>query len=200
MPNGTADGEVAIRNFGQKVDLCARLREVLRAYPEAALLREMVQNADDAGASEFKVILDLRTHSASSLCLPATAPFQGPALLTYNDAVFTDTDLESIQQIGGSKKAGEAGRTKTGRFGVGFCSCYHATDLPSFLSRDFIAVLDPHCEFLPNASHAEPGKLLSFMENSMVKRFADQFEPYRVFGCDLRSEFNGTATHQESSR
>ncbi|EOD06723.1 hypothetical protein EMIHUDRAFT_258750, partial [Emiliania huxleyi CCMP1516] len=136
--------EMAVRDFGQKVDVCRRIKEVLKNYEEGSLLKEMVQNADDAGASVFDVLLDLRTHGSSELALPGTAAFQGPALVTHNDAVFADSDLESIQQIGGSQKAGSRS-TKTGRFGVGFCSCYHATDLPSFLSRDFLVVLDPHC-------------------------------------------------------
>jgi len=154
-----ASDEVAWSDFGQKVDLCVRLRDVLVNYPEGALLKEMTQNADDAGASTFKVVLDLRSHDSRSLSFPGTAEFQGPALLTYNDAVFTDTDLESIQNVGASRKTDAEARAKTGRFGVGFCSCYHVTDLPSFLSRKFLVILDPHCRSLPNANanEARPG-------------------------------------------
>ena len=150
-----ASDEVAWSDFGQKVDLCVRLRDVLVNYPEGALLKEMTQNADDAGASTFKVVLDLRSHDSRSLSFPGTAEFQGPALLTYNDAVFTDTDLESIQNVGASRKTDAEARAKTGRFGVGFCSCYHVTDLPSFLSRKFLVILDPHCRSLPNANANE---------------------------------------------
>ena len=187
-----ADDDSAWVDFGQKVDLCVRLRDVLVNYPEGALLKEMVQNADDAGASVFKVVLDLRTHASGSLSFPGTAAFQGPALLTYNNAVFTDTDLESIQHVGASRKTDSNARAKTGRFGVGFCSCYHVTDLPSFLSRRFLVVLDPHCRNLPNANHNEPGKMVDFTRPGLVERYTDQFEPYRAFGCDLRSEFDGT--------
>jgi len=150
-----APDEEAWSDFGQKVDLCVRLRDVLVNYPEGALLKEMTQNADDAGASTFKVVLDLRSHDSRSLSFPGTAEFQGPALLTYNDAVFTDTDLESIQNVGASRKTDAEARAKTGRFGVGFCSCYHVTDLPSFLSRKFLVILDPHCKSLPNANANE---------------------------------------------
>ena len=150
-----APDEDAWSDFGQKVDLCVRLRDVLVNYPEGALLKEMTQNADDAGASTFKVVLDLRSHDSRSLSFPGTAEFQGPALLTYNDAVFTDTDLESIQNVGASRKTDAEARAKTGRFGVGFCSCYHVTDLPSFLSRKFLVILDPHCKSLPNANANE---------------------------------------------
>ena len=82
-------------------------------YPEGALLKEMTQNADDAGASTFKVVLDLRSHDSRSLSFPGTAEFQGPALLTYNDAVFTDTDLESIQNVGASRKTEAEARAKS---------------------------------------------------------------------------------------
>ena len=54
------DDDLDMVDFGQKVDLCQRIRDVLTNYPESALLKEMVQNADDAGASVFRVMLDLR--------------------------------------------------------------------------------------------------------------------------------------------
>jgi len=107
----------AIRDFGQKLDLCTRLRDILAAYPDgSSVLQELLQNADDAGASQFKLLIDLRTHATETLAFPATAPFQGPAIFAFNDAEFTDTDLASIQQVGGSLKAGNA--VKTGRFGA----------------------------------------------------------------------------------
>ena len=50
-----------------------------------------------------------------SLLGPGLAPFQGPALLVYNDGVFSERDYESISRIGESGKKQQAG--KTGRFG-----------------------------------------------------------------------------------
>ena len=67
-------------DFGQKVDLCQRIRDVLTNYPEGALLKEMVQNADDAGAGTFRVMLDLRSHGTETLIAPLTASFQGEAV------------------------------------------------------------------------------------------------------------------------
>ena len=103
-----ADTDDYMHDFGQKVDLCQRIRDVTTNYPEGALLKEMVQNADDAGAGVFRVMLDHRSHGAATLIAPKTAGFQGPALVTFNDAVFTDTDFESIQHIGGSRKTDAA--------------------------------------------------------------------------------------------
>ena len=182
------DDDLDMIDFGQKVDLCQRIRDVLTNYPEGALLKEMVQNADDAGASTFRVLLDLRSHGTSTLIAPLTAPFQGPALVTSNDAVFTDRDFESIQHIGGSRKTDADSRTKTGRFGVGFNSSYHVTDLPCFVSRRFLVMLDPHCAHLPNANRSEPGKMINFLKPGVLQRYEDQLAPFRVFGCTMTEE------------
>ena len=40
-------------DFGQKVDLTQRIREVLQNYPEGTtILKELIQNADDSGATK----------------------------------------------------------------------------------------------------------------------------------------------------
>lgn len=101
-------------DFGQRVDLCARIREVLSAYPESSVLRELLQNADDAGARTFSCALDYREHETAGLAFPGLASLQGPALLAHNDAVFTEKDWASIQRIGDSLKRDDSGGTKTG--------------------------------------------------------------------------------------
>lgn len=40
----------------------------------------------------------------------------------------------------------------TGRFGLGVNSMYHFTDLPSFISGDYLVLFDPHVQYLPYAS------------------------------------------------
>ena len=43
-------------DFGQKVDLTGRIREVLANYPEGTtILKELIQNADDASATEVRL-------------------------------------------------------------------------------------------------------------------------------------------------
>eukprot|EP00198_Chlamydomonas_reinhardtii_P000860 XP_001690195.1 predicted protein [Chlamydomonas reinhardtii] len=180
-----ADSE-AWQDFGQKVDLTARIREILLNYPEGtSILKELVQNADDARASCIKFCLDRRQHGTGSLLSPAMSAFQGPALLAYNDGVFSDRDLESISRIGDSKKKEEEG--KTGRFGVGFNSCYHLTDVPSFVSGRHLVIFDPHCRHLPNISATNPGKRIDFVTYSDVAaQYRDQVAPYSgAFGCSL---------------
>ena len=41
-------------DFGQKVDLSVRIREILRNYPEGlSILKELIQNADDANGERY---------------------------------------------------------------------------------------------------------------------------------------------------
>lgn len=75
-----------------------------------------------------------------SLAYERLAGFQGPALLAYNDAVFTQDDFTSISRVGDSVKRTQIG--KTGRFGIGFNSVYHLTDVPSFGARGRTADTD----------------------------------------------------------
>jgi len=46
--------------------------------------------------------------------------YQGPALLAYNDALFTEKDFRSLTSLGDSKKVHD--KATTGKFGLGFSS------------------------------------------------------------------------------
>jgi sacsin len=73
----------------------------LQDYPEGpGVLLELVQNADDAGASKAAFLLDARQHGTSSLLGPGMAAWQGPALLAFNDAMFSPGDFAAIARIG----------------------------------------------------------------------------------------------------
>jgi len=111
-----APESIFLEDFGQTVDLTRRIREVLLNYPEGTtVLKELIQNADDAGATTVSLCLDRRSHGRESLLSDSLSQWQGPALLAYNDAVFSEEDFVSISKIGGSSKHGQA--SKTGRFG-----------------------------------------------------------------------------------
>jgi sacsin len=171
-------------DFGQKVDLTASIRNILRNYPEGtAILKELIQNADDAGAHSISFTLDCRSHSADSLAGNDLAQFQGPALHVYNDAIFTEEDFKSIQRIGDSLKSAAEIKSKIGRFGIGFNAVYHWTDLPSFISSNYLVMLDPQARFLPNVNPSNPGEnsqllikpsVCDFITQLVHCRFADQ--------------------------
>ena len=59
-----------IEEFGQEEKLTVRLNNILRDYPrDVTFLKEMLQNADDAGATKLFVILDKRYHNKKRLQL-----------------------------------------------------------------------------------------------------------------------------------
>ncbi|KAJ0674652.1 putative transcription factor C2H2 family [Helianthus annuus] len=189
--SSSSSKSLLLEDFGQKVDLTRRIREVLLNYPEGTtVLKELIQNADDAGATKVSLCLDRRSHPATSLLSPKLAQWQGPALLAYNNAVFTEEDFASISRVGGSGKQGQA--WKTGRFGVGFNSVYHLTDLPSFVSDKYVVLFDPQGDYLPNVSTLNPGKRIEYVTSSAISKYHDQLAPYIAFGCNMKTSFPGT--------
>lgn len=85
----------------------------------------MIQNADDAGATEVKFLYDDKTYGSQSLLTPELGKFQGPALYCYNNALFEKEDWDGIQNLMRSNKKKDP--LKVGRFGIGFNSVYHIT-------------------------------------------------------------------------
>ncbi|GIQ91999.1 hypothetical protein KIPB_015516, partial [Kipferlia bialata] len=65
---------------------------------------------------------------------PSLAFSQGPALTVGNNAPFELEDFQSLCSIENSRKAEDT--ASTGRFGVGFNSVYHLTDLPTLVTSD----------------------------------------------------------------
>ena len=180
------------QDFGQTVSLTSRIRELLLNYPEGtSIFKELIQNADDAKGQTVSLCLDHRTHGTASLAFGQPfAQFQGPALLVHNNATFTDKDFESIRQIGASLKRGEAG--KTGKYGLGFNSCYHITDIPIFVSGRYLCLFDPGAKFLPGAASGNPGKRIDFVAAEFASKFPDSATPLQAFGCDMKEAFDGT--------
>ena len=91
------------------------------------IYQEIIQNADDAKAREVKFFIDERSHGQQNLLHHSLAKFQGPSLLAYNDAVFTDEDWKNIQKLKRSDKRSDP--FKVGKFGIGFNSVFHVTGM-----------------------------------------------------------------------
>ncbi|XP_033111927.1 sacsin-like [Anneissia japonica] len=185
--------------FGQYEKLTSRIKWILEGYPlGVSILREMLQNADDAGARKLSIILDNRTHPISELPSSNWKHLQGPALCIYNDATFSDDDIRGVQDLGsGSKKYKSE---KTGQYGVGFNVVYHVTDCPSFISNgDTFCLFDPNIEYAPAATPDNPGlitKKLQEVRNifpNAMTCYLNEFEhefPQRggtIFRLPLRS-------------
>ena len=94
------------------------------------MLQEIIQNADDARATEVKFFLDCRGIQTVAPSLSSSSDlhlFQGPALLAYNDAGFEEKDWKNILKLKSSEKAHDC--MKVGKFGSGFNSVYHITGI-----------------------------------------------------------------------
>lgn len=142
VPAAQSPRRLAGRPAGQREDLVARLRDLAGNYPAGiGILKEFLQNADDAGATWVRFTLDLRHHRAEDIPDERMGALFGPALLVESDQTFTEQDLANIQRIGAAGKIDDAG--KTGRFGLGFNTVYSITDYPSFATRDLIMTFDP---------------------------------------------------------
>ncbi|KAK8814110.1 hypothetical protein WA158_007972 [Blastocystis sp. Blastoise] len=177
------------QGFGQHEPLTRRIKDILDQYPAGpTILYEMIQNADDAHAERIEFCLDLNDYGTDSLLSPELALWQGPALLVYNSGVFSDQDLNALQEISCGHKKEIVGTT--GRFGLGINSVYHITDVPFLVTRDRFIILDPHQKYAP--VEGEPGLMIKFHEQSLTEDFSDQISPFQFFGCDIRQNFNGT--------
>ncbi|KAJ6589057.1 hypothetical protein B0H19DRAFT_1367527 [Mycena capillaripes] len=169
-------------SFGEYSLPTDTLAAILGAYPfSVGLFRELLQNSDDARASKQVFVLDARTHGTRTLVDVKLAATQGPSLLAYNDALFSDNDWDALQSIHRSSKKTDT--SKIGKYGIGFRSCYHVTDNPQVLSGPSLAILDPHHHFTESG-----GTKFDFVPKAA--EYSDQLD---VFGFFLTPD----ARHQD---
>jgi hypothetical protein len=86
-------------------------------YP---ILKELLQNADDAGARRF------RLDALPGWPTAANPLLRGPGLLVANDGVFREDDKRGITSFGESSKAIDS--TAIGKFGLGQKAVFHLCD------------------------------------------------------------------------
>lgn len=136
---------------GQRYDIARAIGTWLRQMSAEqgfrcgpAVIKELIQNADDAGASELRVILDERIAPPE---FPAEyKSLVGPALLVSNDSRFRkgenpeSDDFQALCDVAGGHKLVRA--TAAGRFGIGFNSVYFLTDTPIIFSRREVHIFD----------------------------------------------------------
>ena len=168
-------------DWGQTEPLTLRLNRLLKDYEDGLpIFKELIQNADDAGASEIRFLYDERSNDnlKSSLIDQSMKHWQGPALWVYNDAVFTKEDFENIRLLNAGTK--QTDTTKIGKFGLGFNAVYHLTDVPCFLSGNYVVYFDPHSRYLGRAlrSKSECGKRIDLRKNKALIPFNDQFKVF----------------------
>lgn len=191
-PMAYSNSELEGKSFYQSEPLIARLRGIIRDYPEGVgIIKELIQNADDAKATRVEITLDWRNHQVKELPDDRMVLLMGPAMLVYNDSVFANKDFDSIRSLGQSEKARDL--QKTGRFGVGFNAIYHVTDFPSFVSRDRMIFFDPHGAAIPGTSRQEPGREWNLADAKWYEKYPDFMQVYAAGGLPFGdTNFQGT--------
>lgn len=117
-----------LKQLEVRVDTLGFLANNLRGYEPTSILREQLQNADDASHKQGrKGELQLR--------------FLPDKLVVSNPSIFTNEDWKRLLQPNSRGKFLDA--DQTGEFGVGFWGALHLTDAPVVISGTRRVVLDP---------------------------------------------------------
>ena len=92
--------KIKCEKAGQSIELTHRIGNIIKDYEDSIdVFKELIQNADDAGATEVKFLVDWRQHGVDQLFNNEMTHWQGPALYAYNNGVFSPEDFENIRQV-----------------------------------------------------------------------------------------------------
>jgi hypothetical protein len=96
-------------------------------YPPEAIIKELIQNADDAGAS--RVVIGFAPDGLEGADHPL---LRGPAVFVWNDALLNEIDATNLRKFGSNAKYGE--KTCIGKFGLGLKSVFHLCEAFFFVT------------------------------------------------------------------
>ncbi|KAM9962091.1 hypothetical protein ACTFIR_004975 [Dictyostelium discoideum] len=177
----------------QRVKASHSLRNNLLNYPESKIVRELIQNAEDAQADTFIIKVDEGSYPNNGLLISndnqeieSSIELLGPSILIYNNATFQEQDWEGICEINqGSKKEN---LKSVGNFGLGWNSVYHITDNPIVYSGNNVWFADPNERiggglFFDLNDEDDYNKCVSFLE---------PFIQFKESNCNPNQYFNGT--------
>ncbi|CAG8555991.1 6851_t:CDS:2 [Racocetra persica] len=156
-----------------------RIKNILTEYPYGSqILREILQNSDDAKSSVQIFILNHKTYPSEKLCDPKLERYQGPALLSANDTIFQPEDFKSLVNLANSMKIDKY--DKIGVMGIGFNSIFHVSDVSSIISGSSYVLIDPHERQYCNVKPGQRGFKADFLEHDLLNEHPDQFDPFLI--------------------
>ncbi|KAG9233666.1 hypothetical protein BJ875DRAFT_484948 [Amylocarpus encephaloides] len=179
----------AVAQNAQRQSVTTTLKSLCCDYPAGGgVLHELLQNADDAGAQTVKFYLDLNSYPIEPLISTEgdceLQGYQGPALLAYNNVIFTENDFKNLSSLGKSFKLND--ETTTGGFGRGFNTVYNWTDSPAIVSREFLLILDPHERW------SRGGPRYDFVASSKEPEMINHLKAFQAFMKKSDEALDGT--------
>ncbi len=137
-------------------ELRARLREYTAGDRGITVIKELVQNADDAGASRLEFVLfDSGDPDADNSLL------HGPGLLVFNDGPFRREHEQNFTRPAGTSKSQDA--SAVGRFGIGLKSVFNLCEAWFWLGMstddgELYGVLNPWADPRSAEDHERPDR------------------------------------------
>ena len=99
--------EDTFTDAGQCEPLTDRLKNILKDYKDGVtIVKELIQNADDAEATEINICFDSRSNNIEkrSLFFPGMHESHGPALVVHNNSTFSNDDFDNIKKLAAATK------------------------------------------------------------------------------------------------
>lgn len=138
------------------------------------VIKELVQNADDAKASRFV----FGVHSGFPDCKHPL--LQGSGLWCFNNGHFKETDKRAIRSFAENTKAGE--NSTIGKFGLGMKSVFHLCEAFFYIAYDgtknYSEFLNPWDDKEPEHPHMDWDQVWNEQQNDDISYIQQAFADY----------------------
>ena len=189
----SSESDINEEDFGIEEEITDRIQTLVRELPVESLIKELIQNAEDSGATEVVFILDEQnyiTHNKTLILSSTAYPnwkqlHSFPSLTVFNNKSFSEDDIKGIQKLSVGGKINDP--NTIGKFGLGFNSVYHITDVPSFITHRHnetglhFCCFDPFLKYTTTWKHKDVRKKRGkrfCIEPQDLARFEDQLFPF----------------------
>lgn len=147
------------------------------------VLKEIIQNADDAAASAGRNV-QLDFGFTKGLHGTEHPLLQGPALFFLNNGSFTEQDAKAVRSFGLNSKAADSGAI--GKFGLGMKSVFHLCEAFFWFAEDG----DLHKKEILNPWYGNQDSPQVMWDNEWDKSFAKDTEIIKDHLKDILKEIN----------
>ena len=149
--------------YGMESDPIDSIRQVIRNdYEGHTILKELIQNARDAKATNFIFKTTIGNKEADHPMLKV------PAIIVFNDGTFDkEKDEPNIRKIGSSHKLSD--KHNVGKYGLGMKSIFHYSDMFFYATSEKSAVVNPWKRY--NAKTHQEWNSKTEKDNSIIHSY-----------------------------